>query len=205
MAFSQTINSTLRRVPAWPLYFVGLIPAVWFFYLGLTGGLGVEPIKALEHELGLFGLQLLVLVLAVTPLRKLTGISLIKYRRALGLLVFAYVSIHLFVWLALDVQILSQIWKDILKRPYITVGMVGLLVMVPLALTSNNMSLRKLGPQRWKRLHWLTYIAAVLGAIHYVMVQKVWEVEPLMYLFGILALLATRVKLPKTKMPAKAG
>ena len=194
MSFAQSINGALRRVPAWPIYIVGILPAFWFFYLGLTGGLGVEPIKTLEQKLGEFGLQLFISVLAITPLRKFTGISLIKFRRAVGLMVFFYICIHLMVWLFLDVQIFSQIWKDILKRPYITIGMIGLVMLIPAAVTSNNWSVRKLGPVKWKRIHWLTYAAVVLGAMHFIMVQKVWEAEPLIYLSVILALLATRLK-----------
>ena len=198
MTASQTINGQLRRVPTWLVYIAGVFPVVWFFYLGFTGGLGPEPIKALEQELGRLSLQVLIAVLAVTPLRKHTGISLLKFRRALGLLVFFYVVVHLSVWLFLDVQIWSQIWADIVKRPYITIGMAGLLLMVPLAITSNNWSMRKLGAATWRKLHKLTYVVAVLGAVHFVMLRKGWQVEPLIYLTIIALLLATRyVRLPK--------
>jgi len=202
MTTSRKINTTLRRVPIWLVYIVGAIPAFWFFYLGLTGGLGVEPIKPLEHELGRFSLKLLIIVLAVTPLRKATGVNLIRFRRALGLLAFFYVVVHLLVWLLLDVQIWSQIWKDIVKRPYITIGMVGFVLMLPLAMTSNNMSVRRMSAMAWKRLHWLTYPAIVLGGIHFIMVQKVWEVEPLVYLAVIFGLLATRVRLERARVSA---
>ncbi|MBV1866559.1 MAG: protein-methionine-sulfoxide reductase heme-binding subunit MsrQ [Marinosulfonomonas sp.] len=195
MTNARKINGVLRRIPPWLVYLVGIVPAVWFFYLGLTGGLGVEPIKPLEHELGRFSLKLLIVVLAVTPLHKVTGISLIRFRRALGLVAFFYVVVHLLVWLFLDVQIWSQIWKDILKRPYITIGMVGFVLMLPLAATSNNLSVRRMSAVAWKRLHWLTYPAIVLGAVHFVMVQKVWEAEPLIYLAVIFGLLASRLKL----------
>lgn len=197
MSVPQTINSVLRRVPAWPLYILGPLPALWFLYLGLTGGLGPEPIRALEHELGLFGLKLFVVVLAITPLRNLTKINLIKYRRALGLMVFFYVACHLLVWLVLDVQILSDIWADIIKRPYITIGMISFLLMIPISITSNNWSIRKLGPLKWKRLHWLTYPAAILAAMHYVMLVKTWQATPLIYMAIVLLLLATRLKAPK--------
>lgn len=202
MTSAQTINGALRRVPAWPIYILGILPAVWFFYLGLTGGLGVEPINALERKLGEFALQLFITVMAITPLRKFTGISLIKYRRALGLIVFFYVAVHLLTWLFLDVQIWNQIWKDILKRPYITIGMAAFTMLIPLAITSNNWSIRKLGPMAWKRLHWFSYPAVVLGAVHFIMVQKVWEAEPLIYLTVICALLATRLRLPRARVPA---
>ena len=193
VTYSQNINRALGRVPAWPLYIVGLLPPAWFLWLGLTGGLGVEPIKALEHRLGELALQMLILTLAITPVRNWTGISLIRYRRAIGLLTFLYVALHLLVWLVLDVRILSLIWADIVKRPFITIGMASFVLMIPLAVTSNNLSIRKLGPKRWKRLHQLTYGAAILGAVHFVMLAKGFQIEPLIYLGLVLALLAARL------------
>ena len=201
MTVSGRINRALGRVPAWPLYILSVFPPLWLFWLGMTGGLGVEPITALEHELGELGLQLLIVVLAITPLRRVTGVSLVKFRRALGLIAFFYILLHLAVWLVLDVGVLDRIWADIVKRPYITVGMAGLLLLIPAAVTSNNLSVRSLGPKRWKRVHQVTYAAAILGAIHYIMVQKVWEAEPLIYLGVILLLLATRVSLPRLRQP----
>lgn len=197
MTPSQRINVALSRVPTWPLYLLGVVPPIWFLWLGLTGGLGVEPIKALEHALGELALQMLVVTLAVTPLRRLTGVNLTKFRRAIGLLTFLYVALHLLVWLVLDVQILSLIWADIVKRPYITIGMASFVLMIPLAVTSNNVSLRKLGPKRWKRLHQMTYVAAILGALHFVMLAKGFQIEPLVYLFSILGLLVLRLPFPK--------
>ncbi|MFK7752518.1 MAG: protein-methionine-sulfoxide reductase heme-binding subunit MsrQ [Sedimentitalea sp.] len=186
------VNTSARRIPTWLVYLVGAIPAPYLLYLGLTGGLGVEPIKELEHELGEFALQLLVLGLAITPLRRFAGVNLIKFRRAIGVLTFVYVFLHLLVWLVLDVQILSQIWADILKRPYITIGMVGFALMIPLAVTSNNWSVRRLGP-KWRKLHLLAYPAAILGAAHFVMLARGFQIEPLVYLAIILGLLALRL------------
>lgn len=199
MTLAQKINGALRRVPTWPVYLVGLLPPVWYFYLGLTGGLGADPVKAMEHRLGELGLQMLIVTLAVTPLRNLTDITLVKFRRAFGLLTFYYILCHLLVWLVLDVQILAQIWADIVKRPYITIGMVGFLLLIPAALTSNNLSIRKLGPMRWKRVHQLSYAAAVLGAVHYIMLAKGFQIEPLVYLGVILALLVARLPRPVLK------
>ena len=190
----QSVNAFLRRVPAWPIYIVSVAWFAWLFFQALTGAMGPDPVNALEHALGDVALQLMVVVLAITPARKYLGLNLIKYRRALGLAVFFFVAMHLGVWLFLDVQILSQIVQDILKRPYITVGMVSFVLMIPLAITSNNRSIRKLGPQVWNRLHKLTYAAVILGAVHNVMIQKVWEAEPLIYLGLIAALLALRIR-----------
>ena len=205
MTISQTINAALRRVPAWPLYFIGVVPAFWFLYLGLTGGLGAEPIKALEQELGRFALKLLIAVMAITPLRTMTGVSLIKYRRALGLVVVFYISMHLLVWLFLDVQNIGRIWADIIKRPYITIGMTAFALMIPLAITSNNWSIRKLGPLNWKRLHRLTYLIIVLGAVHFVMLRKGWQLQPLIYLGIALALLAVRAKWKQRRARAQVS
>lgn len=185
------INALARRVPVWAVWLLGLAPAVWTFYLGLTGGLGAEPIKALERELGEVALQLVILGLCITPLRRYLGVNLIRFRRAVGLLAFTYVSVHLLVWLVLDVQIWAQIWADILKRPYVTVGFTAFLLMIPLALTSNDLSLRRLGP-RWRVLHRLTYAVAVLGAVHFIWLSKGFQIEPLVYLAVILALLGLR-------------
>ncbi len=205
MTFANSINGVLRQVPAWPLYILGVLPGAWDFYLGLTGGLGAEPIKALEQELGRFALQLFIVVLAITPLRNLTKINLVKYRRALGLLVFFYVSVHLAVWLFLDVQDPAAIWKDIVKRPYVTFGMISFVALIPLAITSNNKSLRKLGPLVWRKLHLLTYPAVALGGIHFIWLRKGWQVEPMLYFLVILILLATRLKLRRRKSAAVAG
>jgi sulfoxide reductase heme-binding subunit YedZ len=201
-SIAERVNGTLRRVPVWPVYVVGALPPLWFLYLGLTGGLGVEPIKELEHRLGEIGLQALIAALAVTPLRRFTGISLLRFRRAIGLIAFYYIACHLLVWLVLDIQDLGRIWQDIVKRPYITIGMVGFVLLIPLAVTSNNRSVRRLGAAAWKRVHWLAYPATILGAVHFVMVAKGWQIEPLLYLAAILALLAARIRVKSR--PARA-
>ena len=192
MSVADPINSALRQVPAWTLYVAAVWPPAWLFWLGLTGGLGVEPIKVLEHRMGELGLQVLIVTLAISPVRRLVGVNLLKFRRALGLIGFSYIFLHLLVWLFLDVQIVGQIWADILRRPYITIGMAGFLLMVPLAVTSNDWSLRRLGPT-WRKLHRLTYVAVLLGAIHFVMLAKGFQLEPLVYLGVVAALLALRL------------
>lgn len=189
---ADLINRGARRVPSWLIYILGIFPAGFFLYLGLTGGLGAEPIKALEHELGEFALKLVIVGLAITPMRKHLGVNLLKFRRAVGIMTFVYVALHLLVWLVLDVQIVSQIWADILKRPYITVGMGAFALMIPLAVTSNNISVRKLGPS-WRKLHKLTYGAAILGGAHFIMLSKGLQLEPILYMAIILTLLALRI------------
>ncbi len=196
MTLLDQLNGFARKVPTWAVYILCLLPVPWLLYLGQSGGLGREPIKALEHELGQIALQLLIVGLTITPLRRYLGLNLLKFRRAIGLLAFIYVSLHLLVWLVLDVGILSQIWADILKRPYVTIGMAGFLCLVPLAMTSNTYSIRKLGP-KWRQLHKLTYLAVILGGVHYVWLVKGFQLEPLIYMGVILFLLALR--LPKRR------
>ena len=193
MTRSQRVNVALRKVPSWLVYLVGAVIPLWYLWLAISGQMGVEPINTLERALGDLAIQALIVVLAVTPLRKWTGVSLIMHRRALGLIAFYYVVCHLLVWVLLDVQDLSRAWADIVKRPYITIGMVAFVLLIPVAITSNDRAIRKMGPVRWRRLHMLTYVICVLAAAHYVMVQKVWEIEPLVYTAIILALLATRI------------
>jgi len=205
---AERINTGARRVPTWGIYVLGAAYVVWLFWLGTTGGLGVEPINALERVLGETGLKLLLVGLAITPLRRFAGINLLRFRRAIGVTAFAYIVVHLTVWLVLDLQSFARIWSDILKRPYITIGMVAFTLMIPLAVTSNNLSLRKLGPL-WRKLHKLTYIIVVLGGIHFVMVRKGIQLEPLFYLAVILLLLAMRIKwrglIPGTNKPPVRG
>lgn len=201
MTIVDRINAFARRVPTWVLYILYLLPVPWLLYLAQTGGLGREPIKALEHELGEIALQLLIIGLTITPLRRYLGINLLKFRRMFGLLAFIYVSLHLLVWLVLDVGILSQIWADILKRPYITIGMAGFMLLIPLALTSNNWSVRKLGAG-WRKLHRLSYVAVLLGGVHYMMLTKTWALEPVIYMAVILGLLALRLPKLRSKQAA---
>ena len=152
----------------------------------------MEPINALEREYGELGLKLLVLGLLATPLRKWTGVNLSKFRRAIGLTTFFIILAHFLVWAVLDVQSLERVWTEIVKRPYVTVGMVGFVLMIPLTLTSNNLSVRKLGSAGWRKLHKLAYPVAILGAVHYLWLVKGFQIEPIIYLVVILGLIATR-------------
>lgn len=173
------------------LYFVGMIPAVWTFYLGVTDQLGADPMKTLERTLGLWALRFLIVGLAITPLRQLAGVNLLRYRRAIGLLAFLYAVLHLTTYLVLDQGLdWHAIWMDIIKRPFITVGMGAFLILVPLAATSNNAVIRRIGGRVWTRIHRWVYVAAAAAAIHFVMVVKSWPPEPLIYA-GLVAVLLT--------------
>lgn len=175
------------------IYVVGLLPAVWYFYLGITDQLGADPQNTLERLLGLWALRFLIASLAITPLRRLGGPNLIRYRRAVGLLAFYYAALHLTVYMVLDQGLdLAAIWADILKRPYITVGMFAFAILLPLAITSNSAMIRRLGGGAWQRLHRLVYVAAAATAIHFVMVVKAWPPEPLIYAAIVAALLLFR-------------
>ena len=204
MDIVQTINARLRKVPAWPLYIMGFFPAGFYFYWAVTNQLGADPLKALEHQLGIWALQLLIATLLVTPLRKLLNLNLIKYRRAIGLLAFFYTCLHLLTYLWLDQQWgWGAILKDITKRPYIIIGMLAFLGLVPLAVTSNNASIRRLGAAGWKKLHKLVYLIAILGAVHYLLLVKAWPLEPVVYLGIILILLGYRfLKLQRRRLAA---
>lgn len=190
----DALNAIIKRVPWWLVYSIGLAPGVWIFYLGLNNRLGADPVKVLERELGEWALILLIAGLAVTPLRQILGINLLRHRRAIGLLAFYYVGFHLLTYVVLDQGLdWNLIWADIVKRPYITVGMGGLLLLLPLALTSSDMAIRRLGAKAWSRLHMLAYVAAALGALHYVLLVKAWPLEPLLYAAAVAALLAYRL------------
>jgi len=194
MSIVQAINSALRRVPAWPLYIVLVVPGIWVFYQAVNNQLGADPLKVLEFQLGLYALQLMVATLLITPLRNLLNINLIKFRRTIGLMAFFYVLAHFTTYLWLDQQWgWAAIIKDITKRPYIIIGVLSFLALVPLAITSNNRSVKRLGAASWKKLHRLAYFAAIGGSVHYVLLRKTWEQEPILYVLGVLLLLGYRV------------
>lgn len=180
----------------WLLYAVGLLPAVWGFWLGATGGLPGNPVKEFEHLLGLWALRFLVATLAITPLRDLFGINWIRYRRALGLLAFWYVLMHFLTYMVLDQYLnFAAIIDDIVRRPFITIGMAAFVMLIPLALTSNNWSIRKLGP-RWVKLHRLVYVIAAAGVLHFAMSVKVVGLEPWTYITLVALLLLYRLLRP---------
>jgi sulfoxide reductase heme-binding subunit YedZ len=164
------------------------------FYQAVNNQLGADPLKALEFQLGVYALQLLVATLVITPLRNLLGVNLIKYRRAIGLTAFFYVMAHLLTYLWLDQQWWwGAIYKDLTKRPYIIIGMLSALALLPLAVTSNNAAIKRLGAASWKKLHRLAYFAAMGGAVHYVLLRKIWEQEPITYVAIVAALLMYRL------------
>jgi len=190
----QPAKRALPQVPKIALYIVGLIPAVWLFYEGINDRLGADPMRYLEQALGLWALRFLIATLSITPLRQLLNINLLRYRRALGLLAFYYAALHLTTYLVLDQGLdFAAIFADIVKRPYITIGMATCVVLVPLAVTSNNASIRRLGGQAWARLHRLVYLAAMGAVLHFLLVVKSWPPEPLVYAAIMGTLLGYRI------------
>jgi sulfoxide reductase heme-binding subunit YedZ len=170
------------------------VPAAWTFYLAVSDQLGADPLKVLERSLGLWALRFLVAGLAITPLRRLGGPNLIRYRRTLGVLAFLYALFHVAVYVALDQGFdLHLILKDILKRPYITIGLLSFLILIPLAATSNATMIKRLGGAAWQRLHRWVYLAAAAAAVHFIMLVKAWPPEPLVYAAIVAMLLLFRL------------
>lgn len=194
----ERLNGLARRLPTWVVYGLGLVPLAFLVWGAATGGLGVEPVKAIEHRLGELGLQFLLASLAITPLRRI-GLNLIRFRRALGLLSFFYIALHLVAWIWLDMGLRwAEMAADLVKRPYVMLGMLGFVAMIPLAVTSTNAAIRRMGPVAWGRLHRLTYAAILAGLAHLTLVSKVWTTEILVYLALGMLLLAARL-LPRRK------
>jgi len=193
----------LTRMPSWVIYPLGIAPAVYLFWAAVNNQLGADPLASLENELGEWALKFLIIGLCITPLMRFGRINLVKYRRAIGLVAFAYVFLHLAVYLFLDRQLdWWAIWKDVIKRPYITIGVAAFLMLLPLAFTSNNYSVKRLGSAAWRNLHRLVYPAALFGAVHFVLLEKVWEPEALSYMAIIVVLIALRfLWLRKAKRP----
>lgn len=187
------INTAVRHVPVWTIYIGGALPALWITYQTLTGAIGIDPVRAIEWGLGLWALRLLIATLCVTPLRWV-GLNLMRFRRQLGLVAFAYVCLHFLAWMTIDMGLRwGQILPDLVKRWYIMVGMSSLVLLVPLAATSNNTAIRWLGAVRWKRLHQLAYPATILAAVHFMMVGKVYTAEVMIYAAILVSLLMARI------------
>lgn len=197
------LNTQARRVPTWVIYLPGLVPLGFLVWGAIFGGLGPDPVKAIERGLGERGLQFLLASLAITPLRR-AGLNLLRFRRALGLLSFLYVSLHLVAWVWLDMGLRwSEMLADLTKRPFVILGMIGFLVMIPLAATSWNGAIRRMGAAAWNRLHKLAYVAILAGAVHLALLSKVWTTEVLVYVGLAVGLLAVRL-IPRAGMRRRA-
>lgn len=188
-------RQTRDRIVYWAVWLACLAPFVWLAAQAVLGELGANPIERLIRQLGVWGLRLLIVGLAITPLaRLLRKPRLIRFRRTIGLFAFAYVSAHLLTYIGVDQYFdFAAVWRDILKRPFITLGMLAFVLLVPLAVTSTNGMIRRLGSRTWRRLHWLIYAIVPLGVVHYYLLVKADHRPPLVYGAIVLVLLGWRV------------
>lgn len=179
------------------VFIAALLPLLWLGYGAISGGLGANPIEAITRTLGDWALRFLLITLSITPLRKITGWGWpMRLRRLLGLYAFFYALLHISSYIVLDQFFYwPEIWADIIKRPYITIGMVSFLLLIPLAITSTNKMMRRLG-RNWLRLHKLVYPIAIAAVIHNLLLIKVISLEPLLYTAFLTLLLGIRTLKP---------
>jgi len=179
------------------LFMVCLVPAALLVWRGLEGRLTANPVEFIEHSTGDWVLRFLLITLGITPLRKIFEQPLLtRFRRMLGLFAFFYACVHLAMYLTFDQAFdLKGIWADVLKRPYITVGSAGLLMLIPLAITSTAAMVRRMGPKNWQLLHRLIYFATLAGVIHYYWLVKSDITWPLLYFVVFCVLMIYRVVL----------
>ena len=177
------------------VFAASLIPAARLVVGLFTGGLGANPVEHITHTTGTFALVFLMITLSVTPLRRITGYgSLIRLRRMLGLFAFFYTCLHLSTFVVLDHFFdPAAILQDVFKRPYITAGTVGFLLMAPLAATSTAGWIRRLGGRRWQQLHRLVYFSAIAGVVHFLWLVKADLREPLIFASVLAVLLGYRI------------
>lgn len=176
------------------LFVVCLLPLAIIVWDGFNDALSADPIEEILHRTGIWALRFLLITLAMTPLKVLTGrFEFIRIRRMLGLFTFFYATLHLTTYLWLDIQFnWPQFVEDVVKRPYITVGMAAWLLMLPMAITSNQRMVRRLG-KNWKRLHRAIYAVILLSCLHFLWLVKSDLNEPLIYAAIGLSLLLFRV------------
>lgn len=177
------------------VFVVSLLPAGYLAWGALADRLGADPMNELEVQTGLWTIRFLAVTLAITPLRQLFGWgALAKYRRMFGLFTFFYACVHLALWAFVDWRLdWAAMWDEIVKHRYILVGMLTFLLLLPLAITSTKGWVRRLGGQRWAKLHRLVYVAAITGTVHYLWAVKKDTFYPLVYLLTFASLLGYRV------------
>lgn len=176
------------------LHLLCAAPALYLLYNTFFGSLGVNPVETLTHQSGIWAIRILLVSLAITPLRKLLNApQLILYRRLLGLWTFFYALVHFIIYLTFDLRFsFALVIDDIIQRPYITAGFTALVLMIPLAITSTTGWQRRL-KRNWGRLHKVVYIVGIAAVLHFVWLRKGFQIEPLIYAGILIALLATRL------------
>jgi methionine sulfoxide reductase heme-binding subunit len=189
-----------RRREPWPwlkpgIFLGGLVPLAWLSVRAGTGALSANPIAQIENELGLTALIFLWASLACTPAKRFFGWTWqMRVRRELGLFAFCYAALHFLTYLVLDEFFdWGAIVADVIKRPFITVGFLALVLMVPIAITSTDDWVRRLGFRRWQRIHWAVYLAGALAAVHFIWRVKIDVSQPLVYAAILAALLGLRL------------
>ena len=186
------VRASVRRLRSWHIYVSLLVPLLFLTYDLLSGRLGVDPMRAIEKSLGVTAIYILILTLCITPFSVLTGINFIRFRRAFGLMSFFYIILHFSTWLLLDMQLRwVEIAESLTRKPFIVFGMMGFLLLIPLAATSNNYSMKRLG-KYWQKLHKLIYVAIILGGIHYLMMEKTLQNDAIITFIIIIALISLR-------------
>jgi methionine sulfoxide reductase heme-binding subunit len=198
----MTRGALLTRVIKPVLYLAALVPLAWLLFALLSGQVMGDQVKFMQHVTGDTVLTCLMLTLTITPLRRLTGWNeIIRVRRLIGLTAFWYACLHLTTYLVFDQSLsVSEIMKDIEKHPWVLVGFTAFLCLVPLAITSTNGWIRRLGGKRWQRLHRLVYVAAVAGVLHYLWLVKKDVSAPLTYGAVLVVLLASRLGLARDQI-----
>lgn len=188
------MRDLLRRALKPAVFLLCLLPFLLLLFDALTDGLGAEPVEAITHRTGRWGLRFLLITLAVTPFRRVTGFNrIIRYRRMLGLFAFFYATMHFLTYIVLDQFFgFAYIVEDIAERPYITVGFASWLLLIPLAITSTDAWIRRLG-KRWARLHRLVYVAALGGVLHFLWLVKADLRRPILYGTILVVLLGLRL------------
>lgn len=188
-------DDLLSRALKPAIFLVALIPFALLLADAFGGRLGANPVEAITHRTGDWTLRMLLITLAVTPLRRLTGWNrLARVRRMLGLFAFFYACLHLLTYIWLDQFFdLGAVVEDVVKRPYITVGFTSFLLLLPLAATSTDRMARRLGGRRWRRLHRLAYVTAAGGILHFLWLVKADLREPAIYLAVFAVLMAARI------------
>ena len=210
------------------VFAAALVPFAHLIWRGYNGDLTADPLVEITNQTGLWTLRFVVITLAITPIRRVTGWNpIIRFRRMLGLFAFFYSVLHFLTYLVGDrfasldfpdgfvawstlVNLLASIWEDVAKRPYITVGFIAFVSMIPLALTSTTGWIRRLGGRNWQRLHRLIYVTGIAGVLHYLWRVKADTLHPLIYAGIVSLLLGYRLALAFKKsrwqrQPLQAG